>query len=615
MMDCLDNPRPRNGHVKHIDQELVNLLWQIFLHAEEIKSTSEPSSSNFGMHNHCNVWELIDSREKICGFVEGHRCQYRNDDDLRLLPQSFTRYAILNGKRHVVLAFERKWAQLRELARELPMSLEIFLSYEEKSLKQSMFDDTTILRAVYSRIDHTYSSDPEFPQLDSQYLLDLLEFNSRRFIEYVAYVTEEIDRNEGKDAGEKICKAMEQLLLLHRDDQPILFDNQDLTTILRAAKRSWIRSPHEDIIFSEDDDEDDDIDTTYDLNHEVLSGITEPDTESIDGDDETHTDALKAVQAEHAIKALRQSTAGAPAIENEATKLPGLVGEVTEMSTLCHTEHRHHKLAPCSTISRPGPSADDIRVLASDHKEEPILDMSHVASSYSLDEMASMCMQYLSLHQNQSDLAFAISSPPTTVDTKTSNAIPLPSNSTSDDQVYQATARHATVQKKNDETSSPSSPAGPLSVALRLTTEGAVPSKESSFLNQDAKSTTTDASFKTALTTQFQDTLVPPSTSTIASTFHTQLLALRSSISSLKANLASNSHTDMPGLHSQFERINQKAHLADLQCEYMVKTLTDEESDAEPKEGKGPEELLEEINEIRLKIAGESGNPTEDDVD
>ncbi|KAJ9655699.1 hypothetical protein H2198_005496 [Neophaeococcomyces mojaviensis] len=309
LMGYFDEPLPGKKQPKQVDTELVNLLWQAFLYAEHVKCMAEPSSLNIGMHNHCSVWELTDSKEKACGFVEGYRRQHRDDKDLQILAQSFSRYAILNGKRDVISAFGQKWERLRELASGLPMRLEIFLSDTQRDLTESLFHDKTRLRAAYSRMDYTYSLDPDFPHPDKRCFLDLLELNTRRFEGYAAALVEETEISEGKDAAARVLETAKELVRLEKNDQPIEFDNLNLATLLMAAQASWLRSPHEDIIFSEDDDEYDEFDTMYDtIGEGDQFMVTKSDAERIDDDDDDRdSDTVRTVRAEDASRILPDS--------------------------------------------------------------------------------------------------------------------------------------------------------------------------------------------------------------------------------------------------------------------------------------------------------------------
>ena len=210
----------------------LDVLWQAFLRAEaELGRTpgtlndasAQPSSLNIGMHNHCNIWELSVSHEKMSGFFKGYELGLRNQRDIDCLLESARDCIIQYGGLNVsqikkVMAFEGFPRHLMSKFRKVEKEEHQEGTSTEQQLVVNNWDYLNFI-ATKGELDYmdevAYSEVSESPMADMHF-------------EALADVVQTL--------GEDV-KALQTAIR-----------SEDFKTVARIAEDTWDKTEHVDII-------------------------------------------------------------------------------------------------------------------------------------------------------------------------------------------------------------------------------------------------------------------------------------------------------------------------------------------------------------------------------
>lgn len=234
------------------------------------------SSTVIGMHNQCNIWELSESTEKTCCFLQAYSDGLRGRRDIDHLVESMHVWSVQGYFLDEPSNYHRLARNLMQLAGEyapgIPLELQKRFQDESEAHGRRIKEQFLATKCRVNRLDYHLSRYPKYDRPTMAFLLDLVgEFDKAPFVDYCEHLLDEVELRLDAVASGEVYNAAEDLNQRLSAGESIGPNSGSLQTIAHYAIDSWENNEHEDVVY-------------YDWDHEHEYLREERHEESIDGD-------------------------------------------------------------------------------------------------------------------------------------------------------------------------------------------------------------------------------------------------------------------------------------------------------------------------------------------
>lgn len=245
-------------HPQSIDRETLQKLYGLFERAEKkaIVVPAKPCSNIQNTRNHCDIWELMEFREKIIGFFTGYKYNFRTPEDMGQLAKSILYFAMQGDLCWSMSeVYDLKVTHLKGIAGDLwPRGADKMFETIARKTEDMQEQPDIKLQLSINRRDYILWTQSQHEKPTFQFFYDLATESMDIFKEYARNLDIEYELMGTAKELQEIRMAVVDIVRMAEDHTLQEVEQGPLGKLSAFAMHSMLSRHHDDTVFSSDEE-------------------------------------------------------------------------------------------------------------------------------------------------------------------------------------------------------------------------------------------------------------------------------------------------------------------------------------------------------------------------